>query len=72
MSLASAGKHCFIAANGGGGFLFLQRLDTVQVTFLRNAAGVSGLMSCNSGSTQPHLITKSRNSGPSPMNANVI
>lgn len=29
---------CCTAKNGGGGFLFLHRLDNVQVMFLRNDA----------------------------------
>lgn len=30
-----AGRHCFTTSNGGDGFLFLQRLLSVHVTFLK-------------------------------------
>lgn len=57
-----------MAPKGGGGFLFLHRFETVQVTLRKKAEGVSGLTSWSNGATQPHFITKSLSSGPSPTN----
>ena len=34
MRRARVGRHCFTTSKGGCGFLFWQRLEMVQVTFL--------------------------------------
>ena len=42
MSCARTGKHCLMAANGGGGFLLRHKLESVHVT-LRRKIGVASL-----------------------------
>jgi len=57
MSVARQGRHCFTTSNGGEGFLFLQRLEMVQVTFLRKGAGVVAETRPSSGWMTPLLMT---------------
>ena len=50
----------------GEGFLFLHKLEMVQVTFLKKATVAVSLTRDKRGLTPPEAITKSRSSGPSP------
>ena len=57
MSMDRAGRISLMVATGGGGSLFLQRLTTTHVTFLKNEIGISGLMKLSRGWTTPSPMT---------------
>ena len=62
----SAGRICWRTLIEGAGFLLRHKLDKVHVIFRRNVLGVSGRIRAKSGSTIPHLMTRSLSSEPSP------
>ena len=66
VSSKSVGMHMRTTSMGGDGFLFLHKLEMVQVTFLKKGMVIPDRARVSRGSTTPLLITKSRNMGPSP------
>lgn len=67
MSTLSAGSISWIVLTGGGGSLLRHRFTITHVTLRRKEIGISGLIKLNRGLTTPNSMTRSRNTGPSPM-----